>query len=65
MAYPPKAATKAAFDEMKANPPAILAKTKRKKGAKAADRQRVAIGLAKARRASGTATKHGKEFSFR
>lgn len=35
--------------EMKHNPPAVLAKTRRKKGAKAADRQRVAILLSKAR----------------
>jgi len=71
---PPKAATKNAFDEIKANPPAILAKTAKKKGAKAANKQRIAIGLNKARRASGmaksapatgTATKAGKTFSFR
>lgn len=66
MVYPPKAATKAAFDEMKANPPAILAKTAKKKGAKAANKQRIAIGLSKARKASGeTATKRGKSFTFR
>lgn len=66
MAYPPKAATKNAFDEMKANPPAILAKTAKKKGKKAAEKQRVAIGLNKARKASGeTATKSGKTFTFR
>ena len=40
--------TKAAFAELKKNPPAILAKTRKKKGAAAANRQRVAIGLSKA-----------------
>lgn len=35
--------------ELKANPPKILAKTRRKKGAKAAARQRTAILLSKAR----------------
>lgn len=35
--------------ELKANPPKILAKTRRKKGAKAANRQRTAILLSKAR----------------
>lgn len=35
--------------ELKHNPPAVLAKTRRKKGAKAAERQRVAILLSKAR----------------
>lgn len=77
MAFPPKppaAATANAFNEIKANPPAILAKTAKKKGAKAANKQRVAIGLNKARRSSGmaqsqpatgTATKSGKSFNFR
>jgi hypothetical protein len=36
--------------ELKVNPPAILAKTRRKKGAKAAEQQRRAILLSKARR---------------
>ena len=36
--------------EMKANPPAILARTRRKKGRAGAERQRVAILLSKARR---------------
>lgn len=35
--------------EMKKNPPRILAKTRRKKGKKAAKRQKVAIMLSKAR----------------
>ena len=35
--------------ELKHNPPKILAKTRRKKGAKAAARQRTAILLSKAR----------------
>ena len=36
--------------ELKANPPAVLARTRRKKGKKAAERQRRAILLSKARR---------------
>jgi len=35
--------------ELRDNPPAILARTRRKKGAKVAQRQRVAILLSKAR----------------
>lgn len=42
---------KAAFREIKKNPPAILAKTARKSGAAQAERQRIAIGLSKARAA--------------
>lgn len=42
---------KAAFHEIKKNPPAILAKTARKSGAAQAEKQRVAIGLSKARAA--------------
>ena len=38
-------------DELKENPPAILAKTRRKKGKKAAEKQRRAILLSKAREA--------------
>lgn len=38
-------------DELKKNPPKILAKTRRKKGAKRARKQAVAILLSKARRA--------------
>lgn len=37
--------------ELKVNPPRILAKTAKKKGKAAADRQRVAILLSKARKA--------------
>ena len=37
--------------ELRDNPPRILEKTKKKKGAKAAERQRRAILLSKARRA--------------
>jgi hypothetical protein len=40
-----------AFHEMKENPPKILAKTRKKEGAAQANRQRVAIGLSKARAA--------------
>jgi hypothetical protein len=43
-------ARKKAFHEVHANPPAIVAKTRRKKGAAAAKRQMVAIALSKARR---------------
>lgn len=42
---------KAAFREVKQNPPKQLAKTRRKKGAGAANKQRVAIALNKARAA--------------
>jgi hypothetical protein len=38
----------AAFHEVKANPPAILAKTAKKSGAAQANRQRIAIALSKA-----------------
>lgn len=38
-------------EELKENPPSILAKTRRKKGKKAAGKQRVAILLSKARKA--------------
>lgn len=46
-----KAKLKAAFSEIKQNPPAILEKTAKKKGPAQAAKQRVAIGLSKARRA--------------
>lgn len=39
------------FHELKVNPPAILAKTRRKKGPAAAEKQRIAIGLNKSRTA--------------
>lgn len=39
-----------AFSEVKRNEPKIVAKTRRKKGAKAANRQKTAIALAKSRR---------------
>lgn len=39
----------AAFHEMKKNPPKVLEKTRRKHGAAAAERQRVAIAMSKAR----------------
>lgn len=64
--YPPKAAIQAAGHEMKKEPPKILAKTKRKKGKAAAEKQRVAIMLDKARRGSEGSVKHkGKKFRFR
>jgi len=37
--------------EIKDNPPKILARTRRKKGKRAAEKQRIAILLSKARRA--------------
>ena len=40
--------------ELKDNPPAILAKTRRKKGVGVADKQRVAILLSKARKAGAS-----------
>lgn len=45
---PKKMTVKSAFKEMKKNPPAILAKTKAKKGKKAAQKQKIAIALSKA-----------------
>ena len=47
---PHKSALRKIGHELKENPPKILAKTRRKKGKKAADKQRVAIFLSKARR---------------
>ena len=44
--------------ELKVNPPRILAKTAKKKGKAAAEKQRVAILLSKARRA-GAKIKNG------
>ncbi len=40
-----------AFKEVKKNEPAIVGETRRKKGKKAAEKQKVAIALSKARRA--------------
>ena len=37
-----------AFSELKKNPPAIIAKTRKQKGKKAAEKQRTAIALSKA-----------------
>jgi len=47
---PSEAALETAGSEMKANPPSILAKTRRKFGAERAESQRKAIMLSKARR---------------
>lgn len=44
----------AAFTEIKKNPPKILAKTKKKKGAAQANKQRVAIALSKAKKAGAS-----------
>lgn len=46
---PSESKIEAAGHEIKENPPKILAKTKAKKGAGAANKQRVAIMLSKAR----------------
>lgn len=46
---PSKRRRKAAFREVFKNEPKIVAKTRRKKGAKAAHAQKVAIALSKAR----------------
>ncbi len=43
-----KMSVKAAFREVTKNPPKILAKTRRKKGATAARKQKIAIALSKA-----------------
>lgn len=48
---PSESKIEAAGHEMKENPPKILAKTAVKKGKKAAEKQRVAIMMSKARRA--------------
>jgi hypothetical protein len=49
--YPAKAKIQAAGHEMKVNPPAILAHTAKKFGRKAERKQRIAVMLAKARKA--------------
>ena len=46
---PSKESLQRAGSELKHDPPRVLAKTRRKKGAKAAEKQRVAILLSKAR----------------
>lgn len=46
-----KAKVKAAFEEVNENEPAIVGKTRAKKGAAAAKKQKVAIALSKARAA--------------
>lgn len=52
-AKPEKAAVMAAAHEMKHDEPAIVAKTRKKKGKKAARKQKIAIMLSKARAMSG------------
>ena len=47
---PSEASLESAGSEMKANPPSVLATTRRKFGAKRAESQRVAILMNKARR---------------
>lgn len=48
---PSKSDLEAAGHELKTNPPSVLSKTRKKKGAKAANKQRVAIMFSKARKA--------------
>ena len=43
-----KGALASAFHELKQNPPAVLAKTRKKEGASQANKQRVAIAFSKA-----------------
>ena len=50
MKKPKKGTLESTFEELKENPPAILAKTRAKEGAKQANKQRVAIAFSKARR---------------
>ena len=45
-----KMSLKAAFKEVKKNPPKILAKTRKKSGKKKAEKQKIAIALSKAGR---------------
>lgn len=47
---PPKKATEAAFHEVNKDEPSIVGKTRAKKGEAAAEKQKVAIALSKARR---------------
>lgn len=47
---PGKAATEAAFHEVNKDEPSIVGQTRAKKGPAAAERQKVAIALSKARR---------------
>lgn len=57
-----KLSRKAAFSEVFDNEPSIVAKTRRKKGAKAAHRQKVAIALSKSRtKAQNRRLREGKE----
>lgn len=44
-----KGALASAFHELKANPPAVLARTRKKEGPGQANKQRVAIAFSKAR----------------
>lgn len=43
--------TEKAFHEVKKDEPSVVAKTRRKKGAAAAEKQKIAIALSKARKA--------------
>ncbi len=54
---------KAAFDEIKENPPAVVAHTRGKFGAARAEAQRVAIGLDKARAAGARIPRNPAEMT--
>jgi len=47
---PSRKRVRAAFREVNRNEPAVVSRTRRKKGAKAARKQKIAIALSKARR---------------
>jgi hypothetical protein len=51
MTMPKRTRVEQAFHEVSENEPAVVAKTRKKKGAAAAKRQKVAIALSKARAA--------------
>lgn len=52
---PSKRKLSAIFGELKANPPAVIAKTAARKGNAAANRQRITIALFKARKGANDA----------
>lgn len=61
MAHRGKKKVERAFSEVKANEPAIVAQTRRKKGAEAARKQKIAIALSKARKAGAHIPKLAKK----
>lgn len=56
---------RAAFKEVKKNPPSILAKTRAKKGAAAARKQAIAIALSKASRPKKHNSSHLSDNPFK